>query len=128
MRLLVDTCAVIWLRTSRSRFSRRVLDLLEDSSNQVYVSAASSWELAIKRSLGRLDPGFKPNEMIPRALAESGLEPLGITHEHALNVGNLPPYHKDPFDRLLVSQCQIEGLTMLSPDGAFKAYGISVLW
>ncbi|MBM3271112.1 MAG: type II toxin-antitoxin system VapC family toxin [Candidatus Sericytochromatia bacterium] len=128
MNLLLDSCTLIWLRTSRDRIPDAVLAAVADGANRVLVSAATAWELAIKRSLGRLAPSFEPEEVFPRMLAESGLDALPVTLEHALKVSRLPLHHRDPFDRLLVTQCQVEGLTMVTPDPLFAPYAIPVLW
>jgi PIN domain nuclease of toxin-antitoxin system len=91
-------------------------------------SAASSWELAIKAGLGRLDLAEPARTLIPRVLFEQAIRPIDVTHAHALAVADLPPLHRDPFDRLLIAQARIERLAILSADRVFARYGAEVVW
>lgn len=99
-----------------------------DRSHEVLVSAVTSWEIAIKVGLGKLEVDGPPARVVPAELKRHGYAPLQITHSHALHVAELPRHHRDPFDRLLVAQCQLESTSLLSPDDAFRSYEVDVLW
>lgn len=123
--LLVDTNVIVWLLLGdRCRVSETARDALEDERNRVAVSAVSVWEIAIKRSLGklRIEDGWS------RALARLGFDALPITAIHAEAVERLPWHHRDPFDRLLIAQAAAEGLELVSADPRFAAYGGAVVW
>ena len=124
MRLLLDTHAALWWLSNDQRFSATAAVHVNDPSNQLLLSAAVVWEVAIKRSIGKLDTpdGFGP------ALLGAGMLPLAVGFEHASAVEHLPWHHRDPFDRLLVAQALIEGATLLSSDRALQAYDVPVLW
>ena len=121
MNLLLDTHVLIWWDEGRRLTSeaRRAIGEADD----VYVSAASAWEIAIKTGLGRL----KPSRTVEQAAVESGFLELPVTFRHAARVASLPPHHRDPFDRLLVAQAAEEGLTLVSRNPAFGPYGITVV-
>lgn len=95
--------------------------------NEVLVSAGSLWEIAIKEALGKLRLPGPAAEWLPEALERTGFSSLAISAGHALAAGALPPYHRDPFDRMLVAQALLEGLTVLTRDGRFSSYGVRVL-
>ena len=123
--LLVDTNVVVWmLLGDRDRVTRVATDALEDERHPILVSAASVWEIAIKRSLGklRIEDGWA------RALGRVGLEPLPITAIHASEVERLPWHHRDPFDRLLIAQATVEELPMVTADPQLSAYGVEIVW
>lgn len=101
--------------------------LLRSPENQLFVSAASAWEIAIKYSIGRLPLPAEPSVLIPKWLAESQVSPLAIEHSHAAHVASLPPHHRDPFDRLLVAQAQIERLPIMTADRALVEYDVELL-
>lgn len=92
------------------------------------LSAASLWEIAIKYSAGKLVLEEDPKKWLPGVILEMGLQQLAISHRHALGVMDLPLYHKDPFDRLLISQAKIENIPIVSPDRIFKKYKVPVIW
>jgi PIN domain nuclease of toxin-antitoxin system len=94
----------------------------------VYLSAASSWEIAIKVGLGKLKLPQPPARYVPSRLAEQGMTALPVEHAHALRVADLPPLHPDPFDRLLVAQAQIERMTLMTADSLILAYDVETLW
>lgn len=123
---LVDTHAFIWFTEDSPRLSATARMLLETQDSRVVLSAASLWEMAIKSGTGKLRlPGD------PLALAKSqGMTTLDVTSEHAWATRDLPNVrnHKDPFDRMLAAQAKVEGLTMLSSDEAFDAYGVDRAW
>jgi PIN domain nuclease of toxin-antitoxin system len=124
-RLLLDTNVVVWLLLGdRARVSETAVAALEDQKNEVAVSAASVWEIAIKRSVGKLTI----EDRWPEALARLGFEPLPITALHARAVELLPWHHRDPFDRLLIAQAVEERCALVTADEWFAAYDPEVVW
>ncbi len=121
VRLLLDTHAVLWW-LAEVKLSDEVRQEINDPDTAVFVSAASGWEVAIKANLGKLDPP----EPLVLAVKEEGFEPLPISLEHGERAGSLPLHHRDPFDRLLIAQAQLESLTLVSRDRAFDAYDVAV--
>ena len=109
------------------RFSPAGRERLTAAEHELYLSAASAWEIAIKTSLGRLHLPMDPAEYVRTRLLQSQTVPLSITHEHALRVATLPTHHRDPFDRLLIAQAQIEGLVIMTTDAQFSAYEVDVI-
>ena len=124
-RLLLDTNVVVWLLLGdRARIPDAVVEELQDEGNDVAVSAVSVWEMAIKRSLGKL----KIADGWAGALSRLDLDPLPITSLHAAAVEQLPWHHRDPFDRLLVAQASVEASALVTADPRLGAYGVDVLW
>jgi PIN domain nuclease of toxin-antitoxin system len=122
LNLLLDTHIALWWFDNNPRLTKRVRQAIR-GADKVFVSVASAWEYAIKAALGRL----KLPEPFEVALSKSGFEPLGIAFIHAEHLVRLPLHHGDPFDRMLIAQAEIEGLTLVSDDRWFDAYGISLL-
>lgn len=121
MKLLLDTHVLVWAAAAPERLGRARQVLLD--AEQRLFSAASIWELAIKRSLGKLDLGTDVRSWVARAVEELQLQQVAITGEHAAAVEHLPPVHRDPFDRLLIAQARSEGAVLLTADRALLAYG-----
>ncbi len=121
MRLLLDTHILIWSIRERDRISKRHAALIGDEGNIPVFSVVSLWEIAIKHGRGNPDFHFDPRVVRPGLLAH-GYEELPITGPQVVAVGNLPPIHRDPFDRLLVAQAQIEGITLLTADRIVAEY------
>ena len=121
MNLLLDTHILLWAAGQPERLSQEALDLLEDRKNQLLFSAASLWEITIKRGLGREDFQVDPH-LLRRGLFDNGYHELPITSAHAVAVDLLPPLHKDPFDRLLVAQADTEGALLLTSDDRVAQY------
>lgn len=128
MRLLLDTHCWLWMETAPERFTPAVAATLADPKSELFLSAASCWELAIKHSLGKLDLPQPPRTYVESRMARNAVWPLPITPQHALEVADLPHHHGDPFDRLLVAQAKLEGLTLLTVDRQLKSYEIEILW
>jgi PIN domain nuclease of toxin-antitoxin system len=121
MKLLLDTYLLLWAAGSPGRLSAAARLLLEDQHNQLLFSAASLWEIVIKRGLGRSD--FQVDaRVLRRGLLDNGYEELAITSEHTVATESLPPIHKDPFDRILVAQATVEGITLLTTDALPAQY------
>ena len=123
MRLLLDTHAVLWALGEPALLSHDAFDAIADARNDVYVSAVSAWEVAIKRALGKL---VAPNDLEAMITSE-GFSPLPITFHHAESAGALPPHHADPFDRMLIAQAQSERLILVTRDACIPRYGVRTL-
>ena len=128
MRVLIDTHALIWFCEGNPLLSATARAAMEDADNERYVSHASAWEVAIKLSLGKLQVQGGYEVLFPGVLEANGfvLLPPAVAHYQALIP--LPRHHGDPFDRLIIAQAQVEGLTVVTCDTAFPAYGIPLLW
>jgi PIN domain nuclease of toxin-antitoxin system len=122
MRLLLDTHVVLWALTDSTRLTSAARDLILDSGNDVYFSAATIWEIAIKHSLARARMPVSGSEAA-KLFAEAGYVELRVTAKHAAAVEALPPLHADPFDRMLVAQARLEPLSLLTHDRQLLAYG-----
>jgi len=125
--LLVDTHCWLWLTTSPERIGSRAMKKLKDERNELLLSAASAWEIAIKYSIGKLALPVPPAELLPRLMAETKTSPLAVQHSHALRIAQLPNHHTDPFDRLLIAQAQIEGIPIVTHDEQFKRYDVTII-
>ena len=124
-RLLLDTDVAVWLLLGdRERVSKEAVSALEDEQNEVAVRAATVWEIAIKRSLGRLTI----SDGWAATLGRLGFDPMPVTAIHAEAVERLPWHHRDPFDRLLVAQALVEDLTLVTKDSALRRYGVPTFW
>jgi PIN domain nuclease of toxin-antitoxin system len=123
VRLLLDTHLLLWAAASSARLPREARELLQDDSNDVYYSAASIWEIAIKSSLRRKDFRVDITQLLG-VLPEMGLVELPVTAAHAAGVTGLPPIHRDPFDRLLIAQSLVEPLTLLTNDALLNRYRV----
>lgn len=128
MRLLLDTHAFLWWIDDDSRLSETSRDLIADGKNEIFLSVASAWEMAIKASLGRIGFPDKLGPFLTRQIGENGFEVLAIQLAHALRVHELPHHHKDPFDRLLIATSQAEDMPILSRDEALADYEVEVIW
>lgn len=127
MRCLIDTQAVIWMLESDPKLSKDASSAIKDVQNELYVSIASLWEMTIKRSLGKLD--IKPSlDDIQQELWRIQIPILPVEISHLKELQTLTYYHKDPFDRLLISQAIAESLTLISSDSEFKKYVVELLW
>jgi PIN domain nuclease of toxin-antitoxin system len=128
VRLLVDTVTWIWSVSATQRLNQHATELLGDPQHELYFSAASAWEIAIKSALGKLNLPEPPRTLVPQESARLGLRPLPVNQGHALGVFDLPRHHRDPFDRLLVAQARIEGLTLLTADRDIQRYDVPSVW
>lgn len=123
MKLLLDTHVLLWALGNVGQLDASARAAISDGRNVVYVSAASVWEISIKRALGKL---VAPAD-VENAVLKTGFKPLPITLAHAEHVATLPPHHADPFDRMLVAQAGLEGLTLATRDARLKAYDIAII-
>jgi PIN domain nuclease of toxin-antitoxin system len=126
VRLLLDTQVFLWLQTEPERL-REHLALVEDPRTELLLSAASSWEIAIKHGLGKLPLPEPPQRYVPERMRAIGARPVAVEHSHALAVAPLPRLHRDPFDRLLVAQAQALDVTILTADAAVAQYPAQTL-
>lgn len=127
-RFLLDTHALLWWLFDDSRLSRPAYDIIQEPGNKIMVSSASGWEIATKYRLGKLPHAGEAAHNLPSLLRRSRMTVLQITMEHALAAGSLPGPHRDPFDRMLIAQGQLEELTIVTSDPAFEQYSVTLLW
>jgi PIN domain nuclease of toxin-antitoxin system len=128
VRLLLDTHAFLWWITDDDRLSERAGGLIADGTNEVFFSAASAWEIAVKAGLGRIRLPENAWSFTPEQLERNAFRPLPVHVAHAVAVIALPNVHGDPFDRLLVAQAMSEGLTIVSTDPWLARYQVPVAW
>jgi PIN domain nuclease of toxin-antitoxin system len=126
--LLLDTHALIWWLAGDVRLAARALDMIDGHKQQVFVSAASAWEIATKVRLGKLPGAAFIAGDLGRFISEQGFQPLPVTVEHGQRAGALPGPIRDPFDRMLIAQAMLDGLHLVSIERAFDAYGVTRLW
>ena len=127
LRILLDTHVWLWVLGEPEHFSHSGLARLRSPDNTFFVSAASTWEIAIKHALGKLRVPFDAVEYVRSRLGQTPATLLAVTHEHALRVAQLPSHHRDPFDRMLIAQAQVEGLAVMTNDPLFKFYDVEVV-
>ncbi len=128
MKYLLDTMVWLWSVGPSKTIGAAGLEILASSEEEVYLSAASSWEIAIKTRLGKFQLPEPPGRYVPKRLAEQGIRSLSINQNHSLRVYDLPLHHSDPFDRLIIAQAMIEQMTVLTSDRGFEKYSIDVIW
>jgi PIN domain nuclease of toxin-antitoxin system len=127
MRLLLDTHVWLWLVGDPDRITSQIIDTLADTRNELLLSAASSWEIAIKFHLGKLLLPDSPDAFVPSRLRATGTTPLPVEHAHVLATVRLPWHHRDPFDRLLIAQAQILQVPIVTADRHFDRYDVSLI-
>jgi PIN domain nuclease of toxin-antitoxin system len=128
MRLLLDTVTFLWLAEGDPKLSERAGGLIVDPANEVFLSSASSWEIAIKHGLGRLHLRVAPQDYVPEQRRLHRIEALPISEEEVLQVGKLPSLHRDPFDRVIVAQAIVYGMVVATPDEAIRKYPVRAVW
>jgi PIN domain nuclease of toxin-antitoxin system len=128
VKILVDTGCWLWSLTAPERLNERARELLVDPANTLFLSAASSWEIAIKAALGKLHLPEPPAKYIPSRMEALGMVGLPVKHAHALGIFDLPPHHRDPFDRILIAQAQAESLQILTADRVIGLYDVETIW
>ena len=128
MRVLLDTHAFLWWITDDPRLSGRAREVISDGRNELYFSAASGWEIAIKAGLGRLEISGDLQRFVAEQLSRNAIQTLPIHLSHVLHTSALPSHHGDPFDRILVSQALLEKMPLMSADPQITRYPVEVVW
>ena len=128
MKYLLDTEVWLWSLSEPDRLNDETRNLLARSGEELFLSAASSWEIAIKSALGKLPLPEPPASYVPKRMEAQGIRALAIEHSHALRVYALPHHHRDPFDRLIIAQAEAERMTILTADAAFRQYSAMLHW
>jgi PIN domain nuclease of toxin-antitoxin system len=128
LRALLDTHVFLWWLVDDPQLPQNVRDIISDGSNDMYFSAAGCWEIAVKARLGKMTLPDKPDVFIADQLALNGIQSLPIQSSHALHVFNLPALHRDPFDRILVAQAQLENMPIITADPLIALYQVQLVW
>jgi PIN domain nuclease of toxin-antitoxin system len=128
MNALLDTHAFLWWITDTPELSPRAREVISDGHNQLFLSAASGWEIAIKAKLGRLQLPQNLERFVSEHVSLNAISSLPIQLSHALHVYTLPDHHRDPFDRILVAQSQLEKLPIVTKDPQIARYSVDVIW
>jgi PIN domain nuclease of toxin-antitoxin system len=128
MKLLLDTCTFLWALSGTPALPPRVAEMFRAPEHEVFLSAASAWEIALKYAQGRLTLPEPPERYVPTHRDARGILSLAIDEECALHATRLPVLHRDPFDRMLVSQAIVHGMTILTPDQLITQYPARTIW
>jgi len=128
MKALIDTHVFLWWNMEDAQLSPRARKIIADGKNEIFLSAASAWEIAIKAAKGRLALPEEPALYVPSRMNLYRIQSLPVQVSHALRVYDLPPHHADPFDRLLVAQCQMESLPLITKDEEIQKYEVETIW
>ncbi|MGL5835711.1 MAG: type II toxin-antitoxin system VapC family toxin [Waterburya sp.] len=128
MRILLDTQIFLWALAEPKRLGEDTKSLLQSRENQLYFSAASSWEISIKAGLGKLPLPEPPDKYVSSRMANLKIFPLDITHYHTFIVYQLPLHHRDPFDRILIATAIAEDIYLMSADEQFRRYDVNLIW
>jgi PIN domain nuclease of toxin-antitoxin system len=128
VRYLLDTCTFLWIVSGSSALPERVIHAFRHPDHEIFLSAASAWEMALKEARGRLLLPEPSHQFVRSEREAHGIAPLPIDEESALHLSRLPALHRDPFDRMLVSQAIVHGLTILTPDTLITQYPARTLW
>lgn len=128
MRLILDTHAFLWWIVDSPQLPSRVRDVMRNPANELFLSVASAWEIAIKVNLGRLRLPDRPDRFIPGQLMKNAIEPLPVEMSHALHVSRLPAIHRDPFDRIIIAQSILEKMPVVTRDSDIAKYKIKTVW
>jgi len=128
MRALLDTHTFLWWNTDDPRLSATARECIAAMDNEIFLSAASAWEIAIKAARGRLELPEPPDRYVASRMVLHRFQALAVQASHALQTYYLPPLHQDPFDRLLVAQAQLEGVPLLTADPAIAQYDVPIVW
>lgn len=124
----MDTHTFLWWIIDNPQISSRVRDIMSNSLNELFLSAASCWEIAIKAKIGRIKLPGRPQIFVSQQMALNTIQGLPIQISHALHVFNLPHHHKDPFDRIIIAQAQLEKLPILTSDAMISKYKVKIIW
>lgn len=127
MKVLLDTRCWLWWLTEPEKLSDNIVRMIESPDNQVFISVASSWEIAVKYAIGKLSLPEKPEYYVMSRLQRDSFMSLKIEHVHALKAGSLPLHHNDPFDRMLIAQSQVEKIPIITSDKKFSMYEVELI-
>lgn len=128
MKYLLDTHAFLWWITNEKRLPETVSKVISNGNNQLFLSAASCWEIVIKAKLGKIELPAKADIFIADQLVDNTIQSLPILASHALHIFNLPNHHRDPFDRMIVAQSQLEKLPIITSDSLIAKYDVKTIW
>jgi PIN domain nuclease of toxin-antitoxin system len=128
MKALLDTCTFLWWNLNDPQLSTAARKVIENGENEIYFSAVSAWEITLKAARGRLILPDLPGRYIAERLTYNHFQALPIQVSHALQIERLPEYHRDPFDRLLIAQAQLENLPLLTADEQIRRYDLTIIW
>jgi len=128
MKYLLDTMVWLWSVGPTEKIGKKGLEILASGEEEIYLSAASTWEIAIKAQLGKFKLPDAPSHYVHKRLAEQLIRPLSVTYFHALKVYDLARHHGDPFDRLIIAQAMLEPMTILTADREFAKYAVDIVW
>ena len=126
MKYILDTHCWLWWLVTPELLGKKALDIIENPANEIFISVVTSWEIAIKNSIGKLPLPMSAEKFVMSRLAQCGFSSLSIEHIHALRVVSLPFHHRDPFDRLLIAQSQIEDIPIITADHKFIDYEVDI--
>ncbi len=128
MKYLLDTHTFLWWNMDDAQLSLLAKEIIADGANEIFLSAATAWEIAIKSARGRLELPEDPTRYVSSRMNLHGFQPLSVQIHHAVQVYKLPMHHADPFDRLLIAQSQIESMPLISIDSEIRKYEVEVVW
>ena len=128
MKILLDTCAFLWILSDAPDLSKDARSCFQDPSNDVFLSSVSVWEIMVKHGIGRIGLPEPPDRYVPRMRDLHGISPLALDEAAVLYLSRLPALHKDPFDRMLACQALSAGLVILTPDETLRQYPVSTQW
>jgi PIN domain nuclease of toxin-antitoxin system len=128
MKYLLDTHAFLWWCLGAEQLSPHAADIIADGRNEIYFSSASAWEIAIKTGKGRLTLPEEPAQFVVSRMNQHRFLALPVQISHAMHVAELPPFHADPFDRLLIAQSQLESLPLITKDEEMQRYAVETIW
>jgi len=128
VKILLDTVTLLWIAGDDPRLSDRAQRAFVEPSNEVFLSAVSAWEIAVKYSLGRLTLPAPPERILPELRSRYGIAALPLSEEATYHLERLPKHHRDPFDRMLICQAVAHGLTLLTPDPQIQLYPVATVW
>lgn len=128
MKYLIDTHIFLWMISSPEKLSLKVTKIIENKNNILFLSVASCWEVVIKYMIKKLTLPESPDIYIPKQVKENSITFLSIDYRYTLNILNIPEHHKDPFDRIIISQSIIDNIPIISKDSVFDLYDVQVIW
>jgi len=128
LKILLDSHCWLWWLFEPEKLSKIAIETISSSQNELYLSVASIWEMGIKFKLGKLNLPVSPEILIPQQMQIDNIFPLFISVDHAITASTLPLYHKDPFDRMLIGQSQLESMIIITNDSVFSSYDVDILW